>query len=179
LSSFEHHVAIIQPTRCNIFTSHVIRHFFRMRQLFSRHAITSCYFTRCGVFSGLADYRADMRNTNNSFDLWPMQSSGYPADMRKSIPDQEMWPSGIFASRARACARSHMMPRSHRNVRVEHKTPARRQALRRGASGGDQGRYGRWAPRTEQGTGRWAVAIAVQVVLAVTIELLPKLCAGC
>jgi hypothetical protein len=29
----------------------------------------------------------------------------YPADTRKSIPDQEMWPSDFFAPRGGACAR--------------------------------------------------------------------------
>ena len=46
-----------------------------------------------------------MRNTNSRFDLWRIQSSDYPADMRKSIPDQEMWPNDLFAPRGGACAR--------------------------------------------------------------------------
>jgi hypothetical protein len=51
-----------------------------------------------------------MRNTNRRFDLWQIQSSDYPADMRKSIPDQEMWPNDLFAPRGGACARgSHAM----------------------------------------------------------------------
>ena len=46
-----------------------------------------------------------MRNTNRRFDLWQIQSSDYPADMRKSVPDQEMWASDLFAPRDGACAR--------------------------------------------------------------------------
>jgi hypothetical protein len=46
-----------------------------------------------------------MRNTNRCFDLWQIRSSDYPADMRKSIPDQEMWQSDLFAPRCGAGAR--------------------------------------------------------------------------
>jgi hypothetical protein len=46
-----------------------------------------------------------MRNTNRRFDLWQIQSSDYPADMRKSIPNQEMWRSDLFAPRGGVCAR--------------------------------------------------------------------------
>jgi hypothetical protein len=46
-----------------------------------------------------------MRNTNRRFDLWKIQSSDCPADMRKSIPDLEMWQSELFAPRGGACAR--------------------------------------------------------------------------
>ena len=45
-----------------------------------------------------------MRNPNCSNRLWRPIGSDYPADMRKSIPDQEMWPSDLFAVTASACA---------------------------------------------------------------------------
>ena len=59
---------------------------------------------RYGVFSGPDGYPTDMRNTNKRFDLWQIQSSDYPADMRKSILVQEMRPSGLFGQRPRVCA---------------------------------------------------------------------------
>jgi hypothetical protein len=60
---------------------------------------------RYGVFIGPDGYPTDMRNTNRRFDLWQIPSSDYPTDMRKSIPDQEMWPSDLFAPGGGACAR--------------------------------------------------------------------------
>jgi hypothetical protein len=89
-----------------------IRYFFWIYRLFSRHAVTSCYITRYGVFSGRADYSADMRNTFGSLALWQIQNSDYPADMRKSIPDQEMWPSDVLGVAAPACAPSNVISRS-------------------------------------------------------------------
>ena len=37
-----------------------------------------------GFFSGYADYRTDMRNSNQGIKLWLIPSSDYAADMRKS-----------------------------------------------------------------------------------------------
>jgi hypothetical protein len=96
---------IIQSTRCNILMYNEIRCFFRICQLLSRHAVTSCYIIRYGVFSGRADYSVDMRNIFDSLALWQIQYSDYSVDMRKSIPEQEMWPSDFFAPRGGACAR--------------------------------------------------------------------------
>jgi hypothetical protein len=98
-------VAIIQSTRRNILISNAIRHFFRMCRLFSRHAITLWKFKRYVIFSGCANYSVDTRKSKWRFDLWQIQSSDYSVDTRKSIPDQELWPSGVFAPRGGACAR--------------------------------------------------------------------------
>jgi hypothetical protein len=49
----------------------------------------------------------------------------YPADMRKSIPDQEMWPSDLFAPRDGACARSHVMSLSSRKLQVKREVAFR------------------------------------------------------
>ena len=92
-----------------------IRCFFRIYRLFSRHAVTSCYIIRYGVFSGRADYSADMRNTFDSLALWQIQYSDYSADMRKSIPEQEMWPSDLFWFTAPACAPSNVLSRSRQS----------------------------------------------------------------
>ena len=46
---------------------------------------------RYGNFSGPDGYPTDMRNTNRRFDFWQIQSSDYPTDMRKSLPEQEIW----------------------------------------------------------------------------------------
>src|ERR1700733_14730269 len=86
-----------------------IRCFFRICRLFSRHAVTSCYIIRYGVFSGRADYSVDMRNIFDSLALWQIQYSDYSVDMRKSIPEQEMWPSDVFAVTAAACAPSNVI----------------------------------------------------------------------
>jgi hypothetical protein len=104
-SQFEHPVTIILPTRYNIIIYNELCYFFRLCRLSYRHAITFWYITRYGVFSGPDGYPTDTRNTNNHFDLWQIQSSDYPADMRKSIPEQEMWQTDLFAPRGRACAR--------------------------------------------------------------------------
>jgi hypothetical protein len=80
---------------------------------------------RYGVFFGPDGYPTDMRNTNRRFDLWQIQSSDYPADMRKSIPDQEMWPSDLFAPRDGACARSHVMSLSSRKLQVKREVAFR------------------------------------------------------
>ena len=80
-------------------------------RLFSRHAVTSCYIIRYGVFSGRADYSVDMRNIFDSLALWQIQYSDYSVDMRKSIPEQEMWPSDLFGVTAAACAPSNVISR--------------------------------------------------------------------
>jgi hypothetical protein len=92
-----------------------IRCFFRICRLFSRHAVTSCYIIRYGVFSGRADYSVDMHNIFNSLALWQIQYSDYSVDMRKSIPEQEMWPSDLFWSTAAACAPSNIISRSNQS----------------------------------------------------------------
>jgi hypothetical protein len=63
------------------------------------------------------DYPTGMRNTNNSYDLWKIQSSDYPADMWKSIRDKEIWPSALFAMRGGACARARSLVVSPSNRR--------------------------------------------------------------
>jgi hypothetical protein len=40
-----------------------------------------------------------MRNIFGSLALWQIQFSDYSVDMRKSIPEQEMWPSDLFGLR--------------------------------------------------------------------------------
>jgi hypothetical protein len=50
-----------------------------------------------GVFSGYADYPADMRNVNGSIVLWRMRGSDYPADMRNSNDYKELWPKRFFS----------------------------------------------------------------------------------
>ena len=103
-----------------------LRCFFRLCGLSYRHAITLWYIMRYGNFSGPDGYPTDMRNTNRRFDLWQIQSSDYPADMRKSIPDQEMWPSYLFAPRGGACARLvRDLFSSSRNLQVKHKVAFR------------------------------------------------------
>jgi hypothetical protein len=81
---------------------HEMRRFFRICQLSYRHAITSWYFTRYGVFSGYADYLTDMRNTNDGIDLWPIQISDYPADMRKSNGNNDLGQTPVLATWVRA-----------------------------------------------------------------------------
>jgi hypothetical protein len=105
-------LSIIQPTCCNILILNEIRRFFQIYRLFSRHAVTSCYIIRYGVFSDRADYSADMRNTFGSLALWQVQNSDYSADMRKSIPEKKMWPSDLFGVTAPACAPSNVISRS-------------------------------------------------------------------
>ena len=68
-----------------------------MCRLVSRHAITLWQFKRYVIFSGCADYSADMRKTKRGFDLRRIQNSDYSADTRKSIRAQEMWLSDVFA----------------------------------------------------------------------------------
>ena len=92
-------LSIILPTCYNFFKYNELRCFFRLCRLSYRHAITLWYITRYVVFFGPDGYPTDMRNTNRCFDLWQIQSSDYPADMRKSVPDQEMWLSDLFAPR--------------------------------------------------------------------------------
>ena len=105
-------LSIIQSTCCNILIHNEIRCFFRICRLFSRHAITSCYIIRYGVFSGRADYSVDMRNIFDSLALWQIQYSDYSVDMRKSRSEQVMWPSDLFWVAAAVCARSNVISRS-------------------------------------------------------------------
>ena len=105
-------LSIIQPTCCNILMVNEIRCFCRIYRLFSRHAVTSCYIIRYGVFSGRADYSVDMRNIFDSLALWQIQYSDYSVDMRKSRSEQEMWPSDLFWVTAAVCARSNVISRS-------------------------------------------------------------------
>jgi hypothetical protein len=64
---------------------------------------------RCVVFSEYANYPADMRNTNDGIDLWPIQISDYPADMRKSNGNNGLGQTPVLATRARAVrARRHL-----------------------------------------------------------------------
>jgi hypothetical protein len=37
-----------------------------------------------------------MRNNNHSIDLWPIERADYPADMRNSKQDKEIWPISPF-----------------------------------------------------------------------------------
>ena len=53
-----------------------------------------------------------MRNIFESLALWQIQYSDYSVDMRKSIPEQEMWPSDLFWVTAAACAPSNVISRS-------------------------------------------------------------------
>jgi hypothetical protein len=84
---------------------------------------------RYGVFYGPDGYPTDMRNTNRCFDLWQIQSSDYPADMRKSVSGQEMWLNDLFAPRDGACARSHVMSLSRRKLQVRHNVASRSAVL--------------------------------------------------
>ena len=61
---------------------------------------------RYGVFFGPDGYPTDMRNTNRRFDLWQIQSSDYPADMRKMNVYNGLRQTPIVATRAGGvCAR--------------------------------------------------------------------------
>jgi hypothetical protein len=60
-----------------------MRHFFRIRRLSCRHAITLYYIKRYVIFSEFDDYPTDMRNTNSGNMLRQMRRSGCRADMRK------------------------------------------------------------------------------------------------
>jgi hypothetical protein len=92
---------IIQPTCYKLMILNEIRRFFRICRLLSRHAITPSCKRRYVVFSGYADYSADMRNANGCINLWQILRSDYAADMRNSIQHKEMWPSGLFLLRPR------------------------------------------------------------------------------
>ena len=58
------------------------------------------------VFSGYADYPADMRNANSSIDLRPSRSSDYPADMQKLNVYNGLRRDPIFCDRGYRCART-------------------------------------------------------------------------
>jgi hypothetical protein len=45
---------------------------------------------RYGKFSGYSGYPADTPNTNASNVLWQIQTSDYPADTRKLLPNKEI-----------------------------------------------------------------------------------------
>ena len=63
---------------------------------------------RYGVFSEFRDYPTDTRNHNDSFDLWKIRSSDYPADTRKSSGHNDFRQIPFLANRrgaVRACLR--------------------------------------------------------------------------
>ena len=87
-----------------------------------------------------------MRKANASIDLWQIRNSGCRADMRKSIRDKEMWPSGLLERRARACARSHVTSRRlcERQDKYNRYRPTRGQDSGRGQV--SRGEVSRMAP---------------------------------
>jgi hypothetical protein len=71
----------------------------------SRHAIKHYQIKRYVRIAGFSDYSADMRNTNSSIDLWPIQFSDYSADVRKFNLRNDLRPTPFFW-RGRASART-------------------------------------------------------------------------
>ena len=77
----------------------MIRRFFRICRLLSRHAATLWHIRTCGSFSRYASYSADTRNTNSSNDLWQIRSSDYSADTRNSHSHEDLWLRRFFTIR--------------------------------------------------------------------------------
>jgi hypothetical protein len=87
---------VVLPTRCNILEIHEI------------------YVN----FSGHSGCAADTRNSNCGIALWQTLSSDYPADMRNSDVDKDLWLRRFFDGQTwsvRICQRTHGRPWSHKN----------------------------------------------------------------
>jgi hypothetical protein len=70
---------------------------------------------RAGFFE-CSDLTADMRNTNNSIDLWPIQFSDYAADTRKLNAYNALRQTPIVATRAGGVRTRHSQEYTSRGV---------------------------------------------------------------